>query len=272
MYQGGRTDGSSIAALVSSYLRSGEVEKARSFLDDILETDPDHLVATSLKGDVYSAMNEKEQADAQYRRAVELAPDQPGTYTNLVRFLTVQERYDEAMKVATTGAEATNATGLRFTQALLLEREGKIAEAIDIYEGLYVDLPQSFVVANNLASLLMDYSASEANIERAFTVAKRLRATQIPQYQDTYGWLLYLRGEPEQALRHLQTAAEALPDIALVQYHLGMAYAKAGVVDRAEAALKRAIELAAGDTSLDAQRQEAEKTLATLETQKATAN
>ena len=76
------------------------------------------------------------------------------------------------------------------------------------------------MIANNLASLLASNRADPASLERAFAIARRLRGSDVPQFQDTYGWILHLRGDPAQALDYLAPAAAALPGNALVQFHL----------------------------------------------------
>ena len=101
------------------------------------------------------------------------------------------------------------------------------------------------VAANNFASFVADHRADDsASLERAFNAAKRLRASKVPQYQDTYGWLQYLRGDYNGALRSLIPVAEALPDNPWVRYHIGMTYAKLGKGAEARPHLEAALDLA----------------------------
>jgi len=44
------------------------------------------------------------------------------------------------------------------------------------------------IVANNLASLLLDHPAEPSRLKRAQSVAAMLRRSQIPQFKDTLGW------------------------------------------------------------------------------------
>lgn len=270
LYEKGETSRTSMAALVSSYLRSNQQERARAFLADVLKNQPDNLTALKLKGDLHMALNEPDEAEAAYRALIEKAPKQGPAYDALARFLVREKRYDEARAVAEDGVKNTGQSALKLTIALLLEQDGDYEGAVRVYKELYEDWPQSYVVANNLASLLIDRFPTPENIELAFRVAKRLRASEVPQYQDTYGWVLYLRGEPEQALRFLQPAAEKMPGVMLAQFHLGMAYAKAGVNDRALEALGRAIELAGENDA--AQVAEAKATIVELKASAAKAN
>jgi tetratricopeptide (TPR) repeat protein len=99
------------------------------------------------------------------------------------------------------------------------------------------------IVANNYASLLSSLRDDDASIAKAYSVARRLQGVDVPAFQDTYGWIAYLRGEHETAVEYLEPAAAALAEDPSVQYHLGMAYAAAGRTDEAKAALQRAIDL-----------------------------
>jgi len=263
--------GSNMAALVASYVRSGQEDRARAFLDDVLATTPDNLSALRLKADLLTTLDEKVEAEKIYREIVALRPTLPAAHAALAEFLIREDRTDEALAAARAGVEASGGqiegggAGLQLSYALLLEQKADYDGAVKVYEKLAAERPDSFIVANNLASLLVDRFPTEANIERALQVAKRLRESEVPQYQDTYGWILYLRGEAEQALRYLQPAAEAMPNLMLAQYHLGMAYAKAGIEDRAITALNRSIELAGDDASLSEQVKTARATLETLQ-------
>lgn len=271
MYKDGSKSGSGMAALVASYLRAEQPEKARAFLEEVLSDSPDNLAALKLKADFHLSQGEKADAEAAYRKLIELAPENGAAYNVLAQFLTREQRFDEAVAVAKAGAGKSNDSALKLTLALLLERKGDIAGAIDVYQDLYEVQPESFVIANNLASLLTEHFPTAENIERAYVVAKRLRSSDRPHYQDTYGWLLYLRGEPDQALRFLKPAAEQLPQVMLAQFHLGMAYAKAGINDRAIETLTRALELRASEAHAS-QVAEARRTLEELKAAAAKAN
>jgi tetratricopeptide (TPR) repeat protein len=100
------------------------------------------------------------------------------------------------------------------------------------------------VIANNLASMLSTYRSDDESLERAYTIARRLRGSDFAPFQDTYGWIAYRQGEYQEALEHLEPAAEALAEDPLVQFHLGMTYSALGREEEALAQLRRALELA----------------------------
>ena len=63
----------------------------------------------------------------------------------------------------------------------------------------------------------------------------------MPEFQDTYGWILFLRGDAAEAREHLATAGAALPGNAQVQFHLGEAERALGNRDAAAAAYAAAL-------------------------------
>jgi tetratricopeptide (TPR) repeat protein len=90
-------------------------------------------------------------------------------------------------------------------------------------------------VQNNLAYL---YSERLNQLDKAYELARKAR-TGVPAnagIADTLGWILYKRGDYQQALELLQQAAAGLPGIPEVQYHVGMAYSMMGNVEAARAA------------------------------------
>ena len=134
-------------------------------------------------------------------------------------------------------------------QAGELELAGDIDGAISIYETLYARDSNNVTIANNLASLLSAYRDNPEDQARAAAVARRLRGTQSPPFQDTYGWIAYQQGEFEEALSYLEPAAEGLSDNALVQFHLGMTYLALERTDEAQTTLSRALDVAGPDST-----------------------
>ena len=81
---------------------------------------------------------------------------------------------------------------------------------------------------NNLASLLSESRNDAKSLERAYELAQRLDPAASPYFQDTLGWIHYLRSENTLALGMLRSAADKLPNEPAVLYHLGMVYAAFG--------------------------------------------
>ena len=132
---------------------------------------------------------------------------------------------------------------LLITLAEQLQADNEIEQAIEIYDGLYQRNTNNVIVANNLASLLSDYREDEASLQKAYSVARRLRGAEIPAFQDTYGWIAYRMGETEESLPYLRAAAEGLSQDPMVQYHYGQALATAGETEAAMEQLNKTAEM-----------------------------
>ncbi len=242
----GDGDTATMISLVRTYLSAGTPEKAETYLNDVIKRDPANAEARILLGSVHSAQGESDEAEAAFRAAIEADPTSADAYASLARLYRSVGRIDDADKVIREGLDASTGDDemLRLSLAMRLEQEGRYDEALKEYDILYDRNPDSVVVANNLASLLAEHRADDPEqLERAFAVAKRFRDTKQPYLQDTYGWLLHLRGENERALTALTEAAAALPGNAQVQYHAGVVYAALGQTEQARAHLQRAVEL-----------------------------
>ena len=107
--------------------------------------------------------------------------------------------------------------------------------------------PANLIVANNLASLLLDHRTDKASLKKAQSLAAVLRKSQIPQFKDTLGWASYHQGDYRTAVSLSEEAAAALPDQAAVRYHLGMGYIAISQLGKASEELKKALRLAPND-------------------------
>lgn len=233
-------------ALIRARLASGEneaaLELARNFAEDQGADTPEGRLVLAA---ALLATGNLEEAEAKLQEVVEATPENVRAWTQLLRVENAQGKTDEARATMEAGLQANpGAPDLLWAKASMAEAEGDIDAAIEIYEGLYEDLSGSVVVANNLASLLATYRDDEESLERAYTVARRLRGTEVPPFQDTYGWILYRRGDVEEAISYLEPAAEGLPNDPIVQYHLGRALRDAGREEEALAAFRRALDVA----------------------------
>jgi tetratricopeptide (TPR) repeat protein len=112
-------------------------------------------------------------------------------------------------------------------------------KARDTYEKLLALNPNSVVGLNNLAGL---YSERLNQLDRAYELAQKARilAPGDGSIADTLGWVLYKRGDYQQALTLLQESASKLPENPEVQFHLGMTAYMMGQTDLARVALRKA--------------------------------
>jgi len=242
-------DTRALAALMENFMRSGDTEGARAVLDAELAKTPDDDDLRLLDAALKASEGDYEEAEKVYRALLEEYPQNERLWVETIRVVGRQGDQEAVETLIQQGLEALpEAPNLLWARASQLERALDIDGAIEIYEKLYDLDSNSVIAANNLASLLATYRSEDPEtVERTYRIVRRLRGTENPAFQDTYGWVAYLNGEVEEALSYLEPAAAALTDDPIVQYHLGMALEAAGRTDEAKAQLERALEIAGAE-------------------------
>jgi tetratricopeptide (TPR) repeat protein len=236
--------------VVLAQIRSGKTDEARSYLDSALIAAPDDITLQILSGSLHMMTGNADAAEDTFAVVLNADPANETANRLLYTVLFQQDRLDEATRVLDAGITANaDAATLRWIKAGMLERAGDIDAAIAIYEELYTLNSGDVIVANNLASLIATHRDDAASLDRAFTIARRLRGMDIPAFQDTYGWIAARRGDHAEALSYLRPAALGLSGDPLVQFHLGMTYAALDRKTAARETLALALELA-GDSDL----------------------
>ena len=233
-----------MAVLVNTLVRAQKLDQAVSLLQTALKANPANAAAHVLLGSVQLLKNAPDQAVQSFKTAIERQPKDMVGYQALAGFYLRSKNLDEAEKVIRAGLQQQpDSPAVHLALAGILEQKGDYEAAIAEYEYLFKQDPGSMIVANNLASMLSEHHADMASLERAASLAAMLRKSQIPSFKDTLGWIDYLRGDYKSATALLEEAAGAMPNRALVQYHLGMSYIGTGQFTKASEQFKKALAL-----------------------------
>jgi tetratricopeptide (TPR) repeat protein len=235
-------------------------EEALKRLDAVTAASANNEFAPDLKGDVLMAAGRATDAQAAYRVAIARSPKWWVPYRGLALAQIAAKDPDAAvdtLRKAQPIVEQADALGSEL--ASLLEGQGKPDEAIKEYEEILRRNPKSEVAMNNLAMLLVTHRQDHASLDRAKELASRFADSVNPSYLDTYGWVLYKRGEAAASLPVLQRVVAKVPDEALARYHLGMAQSQLGSRDEARDNLTRAVNSGAKFSGLDEAKSTLEK-------------
>lgn len=216
-------------ALLRTRLVTDGPEAADAYLDELLSETPDDPSLLFIKAGFLAGFNKPDEAEAIFRTLIEQDPNRSNVWIALYRLKLASGDQDAASVVLDESLSALPDNGnLLWAKAGELERDGDIDSAIEVYEGMYARNSNSLIVANNLASLLATHRTDEESLQRAFIVSRRLRDSEVPAFQDTFGWITFRRGNHESALNYLEAAAAGLPDDVTVQYHLAVNLAALG--------------------------------------------
>lgn len=230
--------------LLRAQVGLGNVESARTTAEEMLAENPDDVRLQYVMAVTLTAVGDLDAAETQYRAILADDPARPQIWLDLSR-LNVRRGDQAAAEAAIEeGLEHSPDNGqLLWGRASFLEQQGDIEGAIAVYETLYEENSDSVVVVNNLASLIATYRDDPESLDRAWTIAKRLRDTDLAPMQDTYGWIAHKRGDSADALPYLESAAAGLPEDPIVQYHLGMVYIALERPEDALTQMKKAVDL-----------------------------
>lgn len=217
------------AAIVQAHINMGSNAAALAHVDAALKAAPQDPDLRFLRAAVLVTDGKYDEAEEIYRAL--LAKDAKGERVWIALFELDLHKGDTIAAGAALDAGLValpESAGLNLRKAGVLERGGNIDGAIAIYEALYAKNSNMPLLANNLASLLVNSRDDTASLARAELIARRLRGTDVPAFQDTYGWIAHRLGNHDEALGYLKSAAAALQNDPSVQFHLAAAYAASG--------------------------------------------
>jgi predicted Zn-dependent protease len=236
---------------VSTYVRLGKTDRAEALLREMAKKFPDNAEILVLMGNTKLAQNKSDEALQSYTQAIAKQPKNPYGYNALSDLYVRQKNYKSAIDVIQTGLKEQPANlEFRLKSAGLQVLKGDQAAAIAQYESILKDQPNSVLAVNNLVSLVLDGQSDKQSLDRAFSLAEYLKSSNVPEFQDTYGWSQFKKGDVKSAVSTLEAAQVKLPNLAAVHYHLGMSYAAAGQPDKAAEQFQKALTLEPDGTTL----------------------
>ena len=235
-----------INAVANAYVQAGKTQDAIGFMQTVIKTNPTSAEAKLMLGQLYASAGMSQNAIQIFNSLIQTNPNMIVAYQRLALEQVNTKFKAEAEKTIEQGLKiAPNNVDLMLTQASIYEASAKYDNAISVYEKLIVDRPDSDLVANNLASLLLDARTDKASFERAYQLISKVKTNQLPQFLDTLGWASYKVGKLDEAETALTKASELSPDIAVFYYHLAQVYRAKNDNVSAKQALQKVIKYTA---------------------------
>jgi tetratricopeptide (TPR) repeat protein len=193
-----------------------------------------------LLGKIYFQQEKNDEAEAAVLKAIALEPEYTPAHRSLADFYVRTKQTDKAIaKLESIVAREKNDIGSWIQLGMLMDAKGDYQRALQSYESVIKLNPNSMVALNNIAYLL---SERLGQVDRALEFARRARnlAPTDPFAGDTFGWIMWKKGQYVEALAALQQSAERLGNEPEVQYHLGMAQYMLGDAASATVSLTKA--------------------------------
>jgi tetratricopeptide (TPR) repeat protein len=226
--------------LVDLDLMEKRFDAARQTIHRQFEKTPDSPAAHFFEGKILAAEEKWEAAEAELQKTLLLDPNFTAAYDLLVQGYLATNKFPEAISElqGELAKHPKNSPAL-MTLAMMYEKTKDFPKARDAYEKLLSIEPNFVSALNNLAYL---YAEPLNDVDKAYDLARKARDLQgqDPAVGDTFGWVLYKRGDYQQALPILQESAQKIPDNPEIQFHLGMTAYMMGQTDLARVALQKA--------------------------------
>jgi tetratricopeptide (TPR) repeat protein len=199
-----------------------------------------------LQGNVALADRRGEDAEASFKKAIEISPEDLKAYEHLARYFATTGRLREAIDTYESAVTVRpNTAQIHHLLGVLYELAGNREKAMENYEVAIRNAPNLGEAKNNLAYL---YADSGVNLDRALDLAQEAKAL-LPDNAnaaDTLGWVLLKRGVPAAAISYLKEAEAGTEPgsatLGIVRYHLALAYEASGDAPAAISTLQRALE------------------------------
>jgi tetratricopeptide (TPR) repeat protein len=211
-------------------------------LEEMTVKYPDNPLGPDAKGEVLLRQGKNAAAQAAFKVAIARSSKWWVAYRDLALAQIAVKDNEGAIATLRSGESAAELVDpLSMELAGLLQRQGKSDEAIAQYEEILKRNPSQDVAANNLAMLLASSKLDAASLDRAKALTIRFAESTNPSFLDTYGWVLYKRGEAAASVPVLERAVAKVPSEAIPHYHLGMAQSQLGSRDDARQNLAIAV-------------------------------
>jgi tetratricopeptide (TPR) repeat protein len=249
-----------LQGLTRTLVGANRAPEALKRLDAVIAAYPTNPFAANLKGELLLDLQRPADAEAAFKTAIDRNPKLPLPYRNLAVAEYVSKDTNAAVATLQAGIGKVEAPELLETElASLYERLTKYDDAVQVYETALRRNPKSDVIANNLAMLIVTYKKDPASLDRAKALSARFADSTNSAFLDTYGWVLYKRGEGAAAVAALQNSAAKTPDSPVLLYHLGMAQAMAGQAEAARDNLMRSLQSGKQFSGMDEAKAELDK-------------
>lgn len=176
-------------------------------------------------------------------KSLKAQDDIPEIYAYYATLLDETKNYKKAVSMLSSAVERfpTN-TQLHFFLGTMYDRVGNPKETIAQMNKV-IELDKDHVQALNY--LAYTYAELGENLDMAYDLAFRALTLQ-PQdgyILDTIGWIHFKKGEIEQSIKFLEAAYKAKSDEAIIAEHLGDAYLRHQMWQRAQKMYQRAAQL-----------------------------
>jgi len=225
------------------YRSRGWINQAVELAEEVNKMVPKNVLPLAFLAEVYNDEKDYENMKKMLDKILVVDPESFIGNLRTSRYYSMNNNYGEAinyLKNAVT-AKPDNAT-LLLDLGILYEKNNDIDNAIITYKKVLEMSPERYRAMNNLAWILSefkkDYVQAESYSRQALDLAPKNGAVA-----DTYGWILFQKGDYAKAKEILELAQKYLPSNSSVAYHLGKTYLVLEEKENARISLQKALDI-----------------------------
>lgn len=232
-----------LAHIVAIKIAQGKAPDARDRVLRHLETEPNDPYAYNLLGRLWMATKNWSQAEATFKKALELNSTVLDAYMSLAQIYTQNGKTTDAIhEYESALSKDSKYIPAHMMLGVMYESKNEPEKAQRAYETVLKMSPNFSPAANNLAWLLIEHGGN-SDLALSYAQIAREQQPSDPHVADTIGWILYKKGIYLKAGALLKEAADKLPDNPSVLFHYGMAQFKQGDDAGARQSLRAALKL-----------------------------
>jgi tetratricopeptide (TPR) repeat protein len=226
-----------------TYLAENKTAAAVSLVQNRIRNQNESADVYAVGGELMAMADRPGLAEDYLKKAVSLNPQLVAAWQGLGVVLSAQSKYDEALEVFNKVVQTSPKPAIAyFYIAQLEDRRGNWKASQAAYQkSLELD-PDNVIAKNNLA---WSYSEHGGNIDVALRLAQEANQSRPddPEVCDTLGWIYIKKNTPGAAIQSLKRSVALMPKNPEYQYHLGVAYLRAGDHAKARESLQAAVYL-----------------------------
>ena len=228
--------------LIELYQSQGRTDKARELYDEVLSRNPDSIRATMGIGIFNYHTGHKQTAEEQFKKLGQRSLTDKNVIPTLIRHYIDAKKYDDTIILAEGMLkDAPDNTTLHYLIALAYDEVENEAMALRHFQEVTPDTQFYRNAALQIGFILNDQGKTEEAIAHVKTVIE-----QIPDNPEPYLYLGIFQEDLKQyeaALGSIRKGLEVDPDNVQLLFRLGVIFDKAGNKDECITTMRKVIEL-----------------------------
>jgi tetratricopeptide (TPR) repeat protein len=227
------------------YFGCDSLKQADSVLSLVIDRGEGTSADHHYRGRIALVRRDPEKAEQHFLVVTKLADSLPQSWLDLAFAYRSQKELDKEIEAIQTGLNHmrndSSSIRLLFALGAAYDQSGNVDMAVKTLEEIIAKHPSHDQALNYLGYLLADRGErldyAQQLIERALQISPENAA-----YVDSYGWVMYRKGDIEQAITHLKRAVAITEDPTIFD-HLGDAYQAQGDTVEARRWWQKALDL-----------------------------